>query len=137
MEIQDNVSKAKELRQFVCNTHMANGGKALNMLSLHNQRNADLENIWKLCEKTALAMAEWKDEQNAKAIEICKKQEECINKLKEIMQWQRKQFAAEKQALIDNACDLILASLIKTHLFINESIVEFVIDFRKLMEETK
>lgn len=74
-----NEDKAIELRNFVCNTHMANGGKALNMLSLHNQRNADLDNIWKLCEKTAVEMAQWKDEQ----------------------------FTKQKQALIDKACELL------------------------------
>lgn len=115
-----NEEKAKELRQFVCNTHMTNGGKALNMLSLHNQRNADLENIWKLCEKTAVEMAQWKDEQ----------------------------FAAEKHDLIDKACSWLENIIFDKvdALFYDDNDIEFVKTvsgkeftdiFRKAMEETK
>lgn len=47
------------------------------------------------------------------------------------------QLAKERQSLIDKACFLVCANLINTHLFSRESIVEFVVNFRKEMEDTK
>lgn len=51
--------------------------------------------------------------------------------------WKEQEFDRKKQALIDDACFLICANLINTHLFSNDSIVEFVTRFRQLIEETK
>lgn len=52
-------------------------------------------------------------------------------------QWKDKQFVAEKQELIDDVCFLLVANLVKTHLFSIDSIVELVTRFRQSIEETK
>lgn len=43
----------------------------------------------------------------------------------------------KEKALIDKACFLLCANLINTHLFSRESIVDFVVNFRKEMEATE
>lgn len=57
--------KAREIVNYVLNPKCANGSNGLGLLNTHNQRNADLNNIYKCSEEIALQMAKWKDEQFA------------------------------------------------------------------------
>lgn len=58
-----NEDKAKEIRRFITQSRMPDGTKGLDKLSRHNKDEADLENIYKIAELSAIKMAEWKDEQ--------------------------------------------------------------------------
>lgn len=59
-----NEEKAREIRCYLTNAIMVDGmTKGLNLLSKRNQRCADLTNIYKLVEMSALQAMKWKDEQ--------------------------------------------------------------------------
>ncbi len=58
-----NEDKAKEIRRFITQSRMPDGTKGLDKLSRRNKDAADLENIYKIAELSAIKMAEWKDEQ--------------------------------------------------------------------------
>ena len=59
-----NEEKAKEIRCYLTTAIMADGKtKGLNLLSERNKRCADLINIYKLVETSALQAMQWKEQQ--------------------------------------------------------------------------
>ena len=79
MKTITNKEKAREITCYVLNKNIANGSKGMGLMSKHNERHADIPNIYKCCCKVAIQAMCWKDEQ----------------------------FEKEKQQLIDKACKLM------------------------------
>lgn len=83
---------------------MPNGKAALGMLSRYNIREADLENIYKVCEKAALEMAEWKDRRYSEIIK-----EECNSSYESgLAEGERKAEARMKNSeTLETICSII------------------------------
>lgn len=63
-------NKAKDITSHVLNINIADGTKGLGMLSKHNEKHADIPNIYNCCCEIALEAMQWKDEYYKKLLDL-------------------------------------------------------------------